>query len=113
MLKTDNSYLSLDFSKKSTELSRAEYSTLVQVRLGHFPTASDLYRFNLTDTPQCTNCYEHVEAIEHYLMNCTVHRAHRRIQDLAVGAESRSLKAWLTPGEATQRLMRGKMPLSS
>ncbi|KAF8597936.1 hypothetical protein BDV93DRAFT_451978 [Ceratobasidium sp. AG-I] len=78
---------------------------LVQLRLGHFPTASFLYRFNLTDTPQCTNCYERAETIEHYLMNCTAFWAQRRVRDLALGAASRSLKALLTPGKATHHLM--------
>ncbi|KAF8597213.1 hypothetical protein BDV93DRAFT_405100, partial [Ceratobasidium sp. AG-I] len=103
--KVDDSYLSLDFFKRAKDLSRTEYATLVQLRLGHFPTASYLYRFNLTDTPQCTHCYERAESIEHYLMNCTAHRAQRRVRDLALGAASRSLKALLTPGKATRHLM--------
>ncbi|KAF8594211.1 hypothetical protein BDV93DRAFT_459442 [Ceratobasidium sp. AG-I] len=105
MLRIDDTYLSLDFSKKARGLTRTEYATLVQLRLGHFPTASYLYRFNLKDTPQCTSCYERAETTEHYLMNCTAHRAHRRVRDLALGAASRSLKALLTPGKATKHLM--------
>jgi hypothetical protein len=105
MQKVDDSYLALDFVKRARELSRTEYATLVQLRLGHFPTASYLYRFNLTDTPQCTHCYERAETIEHYLMNCTAHRAQRRVRDLALGAASRSMKALLTPGETTKHLL--------
>ncbi|KAF8594196.1 hypothetical protein BDV93DRAFT_459506 [Ceratobasidium sp. AG-I] len=105
MQRVDDSYLSLDFFKRAGELSRIEYATLVQLRLGHFPTASYLYRFNLTDTPQCTHCFERAETIEHYLMNCIAHRAQRRVRDLALGAASRSLKALLTPGKATRHLM--------
>ncbi|KAF8602247.1 hypothetical protein BDV93DRAFT_583984 [Ceratobasidium sp. AG-I] len=105
MLKVDDTYLSLDFSKRATGLLRTEYTTLVQLRIGHFPTASYLYCFNLMDTPQCTNCYERTETIEHYLMNCTAHRAQQRVRDLALGAASRSLKALLTPGKATKHLM--------
>ncbi|KAF8602154.1 hypothetical protein BDV93DRAFT_444775 [Ceratobasidium sp. AG-I] len=105
MQRVDDTYLTLNFSERAKELSRTEYTTLVQLRLGHFPTASYLYRFNLTDTPQCTHCYERAETIEHYLMNCTAHRAPRRVRDLALGAASRSLKALLTPGKATEHLM--------
>ena len=105
MQKVDDSYLSLDFWKRAGELSRTEYATLVQLQLGYFPTASYLYRFNLTDTPQCTHCYERAETIEHNLMNCTAYRAQRRVRDLALGAASRSLKALLTPGKATRHLM--------
>ncbi|KAF8600931.1 hypothetical protein BDV93DRAFT_416201, partial [Ceratobasidium sp. AG-I] len=70
MLRIDDSYLSLEFSKMARGLTRTEYATLVQLRLGHFPTAPYLYRFNLKDTPQCTSCYERAETTEHYLMNC-------------------------------------------
>ncbi|KAF8595348.1 hypothetical protein BDV93DRAFT_395877, partial [Ceratobasidium sp. AG-I] len=55
-----------NFSERAKELSRTEYATLVQLRLGHFPTASYLYRFNIMDTPQCTHCYERAETIEHH-----------------------------------------------
>ena len=105
MLRMDDLYLSLGFSKAAKELSRTEYATLVQLRLGHFPTASYLYCFNLKDTPQCASCYKRAETTEHYLMNCTAHQAQRRVRDLALGAASRSLKALLTPGEATKHLM--------
>ncbi|KAF8597945.1 hypothetical protein BDV93DRAFT_451977, partial [Ceratobasidium sp. AG-I] len=105
MQKVDDAYLALGFSQRAEGLSRTVYATLVQLRTGHFPTASYLYRFNLTDTPQRTHCYERAETIEHYLMNCTAHRAQRRIQDLALGAASRSMRALLIPGKATRHLM--------
>lgn len=105
MLKVDDAYLSLGFSKLVEGLSRSAYMTLVQLHLGHFPTASYLYQFNLTDTPRCLHCLERAETTEHYLMNCTAHRAQRQVRDLALGAVSRSMKALLTPGRATEHLL--------
>lgn len=82
-----------------------QFATLVQIRLGHFPTADYLYRFKKTDSPDCPNCGLRVQTAMHLLMGCEAFVEERADRDRVLGAASRSYRALLTPGPATKPLM--------
>jgi hypothetical protein len=102
----DPDYPSLQFFKRSCNLSRRHFATLVQLRLDHFPVAAYLYRFRLLNSPDCPNCGLRPQTPFHLIIDCDAHIEERLERDRALGAASRSYKALLAPGDATPHLMR-------
>jgi hypothetical protein len=68
--KIDAEYPSLKFSTNTAILPRQHYAALVQLRLGHFPTAAYLKRVNKEETARCKQCNQRTETVQHYLMDC-------------------------------------------
>lgn len=64
-----NSYQPVETFKALTKLTRPDASFVVQLRAGHCPINSYLFRFKATDSPLCTVCGQK-ETVEHYLMLC-------------------------------------------
>ncbi|ELU35889.1 RNase H domain-containing protein [Rhizoctonia solani AG-1 IA] len=52
----DNTYPSMNFKKAADSLTRMEYATLTQLRTGHYPTSTYLFRTTLADSPRCPHC---------------------------------------------------------
>ncbi|KAF8754472.1 Reverse transcriptase (RNA-dependent DNA polymerase) [Rhizoctonia solani] len=101
----DNTYPSMNFKKAADLLTRMEYATLTQLRTGHYPTSTYLFRTTLADSPRCPHCESQNENVFHLLIGCKATEGYRREQDQAMGAASRSVNLLLKPGEHTKHLM--------
>lgn len=103
----DPDYPSMKFFEKAIELAlpRRQFATLVQMRLGHYPTADYLYRFKIVDSPECPECGTRAQTPIHILMGCDAYIEERAERDRALRAASRSYRTLLTPGPATRALM--------
>jgi len=103
----DPNYPSTKFFEQAMEHapSRQHFAILVQLRLGHFPTANYLHRFKKADSPECPECGSRSQTPMHLLMGCDAYVEERAERDRALGAASRSYRALLTPGPATKALM--------
>ena len=49
----DDTYPSMSFRKMADSLTRIEYATLTQLRTGHYPTSTYLFRTTLADSTRC------------------------------------------------------------
>ena len=87
------------------DLSRQQFAVLVQLRMGHFPTADYLYSFKKIDSPDCLNCGLRVQTPFYMMMGCDAFVEERAKRDRKLGAASRLYRALLTPGPATEGLM--------
>ncbi len=65
--------------------SRKTAATLTRLRTGHCGLKQYLYRFKRADSPYC-DCGDGKETVEHYLLECTLHREARNILRRNVGA---------------------------
>ncbi|KAH7317484.1 hypothetical protein B0J17DRAFT_558375, partial [Rhizoctonia solani] len=61
----DDKYPSMQYYKGATNLTPFQFAMLTQLRTGHYPTASYLFRFNLNDSPRCQHCDTHTETVAH------------------------------------------------
>jgi ribonuclease HI len=102
----DPTYPSLQFFKHARNLTRIHFTTLVQLRLEHFPTATYLYRFKLADSPDCPKCGLRTQSPFHIVIGCKAHTEEQLERDRTLGAASQSYKVLLAPSEATPHLMR-------
>ncbi|CUA73580.1 hypothetical protein RSOLAG22IIIB_10893 [Rhizoctonia solani] len=101
----DDEYPSMRFSTHADQLTRHQYATLTQLRIGHYPTAHYLHRFARADSPRCPLWDTHSETIKHFLMGCRALDNTRREREQATGAASRSMKTLLKPGKYTKYLI--------
>lgn len=62
--------------KALTGLARPAAAAIAQLRAGHTPLSSFLYRIQATDSPNCTVC-DQPETTEHYLMLCSAYTSER------------------------------------
>ncbi|KAH7322216.1 hypothetical protein B0J17DRAFT_545273, partial [Rhizoctonia solani] len=70
MREIDDNYPSMHFRKAADTLTRLEYATITQLRIGHYPTSTYLFRFTLADSPVCPHCETQNETVLHLLMGC-------------------------------------------
>ena len=74
------------FIRKLNLLTRKHSSTILQLRCGHFPLNSYLYKFNRVESDRCQACIEHHEdgsppkPINHFIFDCPAH--HEAREDL-------------------------------
>ncbi|KAF8703185.1 Reverse transcriptase (RNA-dependent DNA polymerase), partial [Rhizoctonia solani] len=101
----DDTYPSMNFKKAADSLTRMEYATLTQLRTGHYPTSTYLFRTTLADSPRCPHCESQNKNVFHLLIGCKATKGYRRERDQAMGAASRSVNLLLKPGEHTKHLM--------
>ena len=59
------------------KLSRNTCAKVIQLRTGHCGLNSYLHRFGLADSPLC-ECKNGQETVEHFLLECPLHREQRR-----------------------------------
>jgi len=83
------------FYKTRDKLSRREASLLMQIRTGHIPLKSYLYRINRTHNPLCEHCLEDdnmEETLRHYLFECRGFATERAIMARHIGRGSNDFK---------------------
>ena len=89
----DDNFPFTGFRKRTNALSRSQASLITQIRCGHIPLNSYLYRINKSETDLCQACLDgednlHCkETVRHFLFECTAFRAER---EELVGKISRS-----------------------
>ena len=66
----DPSMPSNGFCKLASKLSRAQASTLIQLRSGHIPLAKHLFRISKALSPVCPSCQSDEETVHHFLFDC-------------------------------------------
>ena len=80
-----------DFHREKSKLSRHQASTVVQVRCGHFPLNSFLFRIKKSDTDKCKACPHApgeeapAETIKHFLFECRAYAEQRKRLEKVVG----------------------------
>jgi ribonuclease HI len=89
------------FRKISEVLSRAQTSLLTQLRTGHIPLNSYLFRIKKSGTRRCELCWgigqlTITETVVHFLFECQAYAAERYDMDRALGRYSRDLRSILT-----------------
>jgi hypothetical protein len=89
------------FRKISEVLSRAQTSLLTQLRTGHIPLNSYLFRIKKSGTRRCELCWgigqlTITETVVHFLFECQAYTAERYDMDRALGRYSRDLRSILT-----------------
>ena len=107
MVTLDDTTPSSDFLKmiSNTKLTRKTSSTLAQLRIGHIPLNSYLYRFKLVDSPRCPACGAAVETVHHFLLTCPAYEYER--WPLKQKSKGRlSLKSLLTDVKLTEHLIK-------
>ena len=71
------------FRKRTYSLNRLQASLMIQLRSGHIPLNSYLFRINKTDSDLCQACLEEVdnlhcrETVKHYLFECNSYSEER------------------------------------
>jgi ribonuclease HI len=76
----DPSLPSKKFIHNTSTLSRTQTSLLIQLRTGHLPLNSHLYRIKKAESPSCPHCGDAVfETVFHFLIQCPHYRHERHI----------------------------------
>jgi ribonuclease HI len=87
-----------DFRKRLFSLTRKQASTIMQLRIGHFPLNYFLKRIGKSDTDRCDNCFagpDHrqvAETINHFLFECQTYYEARHELTATIGRSRLSLK---------------------
>jgi len=80
-------------------LTREQASRLMQIRSGHVPLNSYLFRISKTDSPLCRACQNDQdeetppETVTHFLFECEAYTAQRRHLAKKIGRANLNLKA--------------------
>ena len=74
------------------DISRAQASTIFQLRSRHAPLRKYLYRIGKADSPACPCCEQGVESVHHFLFNCPAHSCARFGLARALGRKSKSIR---------------------
>lgn len=88
------------FRKLTATLPRKQASILFQLRSGHIPLQSHLYRIKKVPSPTCAHCGNHEETVHHFLLACHSHRRARDILRKKVGRNAESLPFILSSATA-------------
>jgi ribonuclease HI len=100
------------FRTIQSELRRSQSSVLLQLRSGHIPLNTHLFRLNCVDTDKCQACINRQEAtpaketVTHFLFECQAYQYERHDLDKALGRHSRDLEAIMSNKERTRELLR-------
>lgn len=99
------------YRRISNLLSRSQASLLMQLRTGHVPLNSYLYRITKSNTRRCESCWrrrrqEVPEMVVHYLFECQEYAAERYDMDRALGRHSRDLQAIFTSLDHIKELLK-------
>ena len=100
------------FMKIQSELTRAQSSLLLQLRSGHIPLNTHLYRLKCVDTDQCQACNLEQEVtpaketITHFLFNCPAYQNERHDLDKAIGRQCRDLEYILSNSKHVRELLK-------
>jgi hypothetical protein len=82
MAAIDDNFPFNSFRKRANTLNRFQSSLLTQIRCGHVPLNSYLYRINRSETDLCQACPEAInqrrkETVNHYLFECEAYNTER------------------------------------
>ena len=79
----DDNFPFNSFRKRTYMLTRNQASLMTQIRSGHFPLNSYLFKIDRSDTDRCQSCrvegsaIQHKETVKHYIFECTAYRRER------------------------------------
>jgi len=102
----DPSMPSAKFRKDTVSLACWQASLLIQLRTGHIPLRKHLYRIGKVDAPTFPTCNAGDKMVHHYLLACPVHACHRRVLELHLKRQARSVKTLLSNLKAFPHLFR-------
>ena len=93
MKKMDESTPSAKFLKtiSKDKLSREAASRIAQLRMGHIPLNSYLYRFKRADKTNCPACSEEYETPPHFLLSCPTYAFERWALERQVKKKKKNL----------------------
>ena len=99
------------YRKISDRLSRSQASLLMQLRTGHVPLNSYLYRIKKSNTRRCESCWgrrrqEVTETVIHFLFECQEYAEERYDMDKALGRHSKDLQAILASLDYIKELLK-------
>jgi len=107
----DNDFPFNKFRKISNALSRSQTSLLMQLRTGHIPLNSYLFRIKKLGTRRCESCWDRgqleiTETVVHYLFECQAYAAECYDMDRALGRYSRDLKGIMASMKRIKELLK-------
>ena len=85
----DPSMPSYGFCKLVSKLSRAQASTLIQLRSRHVPLAKHLFRISKAPSPVCPSCQSDEETVHHFLFDCPTWRHERWSMGWVLGPKAK------------------------
>nr|VWO96319.1 Uncharacterized protein [Ganoderma boninense] len=105
-LSTDPALPSPKYMKSIKSLARRQAAVLFQLRCGHVPLNSHLYRIGRAPAPTCPACGGAPETVLHYLLTCPAHSHARACYLSGMGRRGRDLSTLLGTPDAWQPLLR-------
>ncbi|KAI0743015.1 hypothetical protein C8Q80DRAFT_1107945 [Daedaleopsis nitida] len=90
--------------KRLSKLTRRRACALIQLRSGHAPLASHLYRIGKATSPLCPACRLEPESVKHFLLACPRFAATRTRHFARLGRRTQSLGFLLGDPAATRAL---------
>jgi len=112
MERIDDSFPFNGYRKRQHKLSRAHASILMQVRSGHLPLNTYLYRVKKSELNQCEACKINPEdesppeTIKHFLYDCEAYTPQRSTLIRAIGATNLPLKEIMSETKYMKELAR-------
>ena len=94
------------FRKLASKLSRAQASTLIQLRSGHIPLAKHLFRISKVPSPVCPSCQSDEETVHHFLFDCPTWRHERWSMGQALGPKVKSVDHVLNNQKGVEALLK-------
>jgi len=77
MREIDPTLPSANFIKATNGLNHSQISVLTQLRTGHAPLNKHLHRINRSDNPNCSQCTNTPEDVEHFIFRCNKYTLQR------------------------------------
>ncbi|KAF5377958.1 hypothetical protein D9615_006778 [Tricholomella constricta] len=77
-----------NFRQATKDLTRRQYSLIVQLRTGHAPLNKHLHRLTVVDSPKCQHCPDDEETLRHFLYQCSNYRHARADMTAKLGRDA-------------------------
>lgn len=94
------------FIQVTRRMHRKRSALLFQLRTGHAPLESYLFRIGKVDSPRCPNCGQDDETVFHYLIRCPQFANERARLYAEAGHAALSLECLLSSGPLTKHLFK-------
>jgi hypothetical protein len=95
----DTTFPFSSYRKRLDKMTREQASRLMQIRSGHIPLNSYLFKISKTDSPACRACQNNQgdetppETVTHFLFECEAYTAQRQHLAKKTGSANLNLKA--------------------
>ena len=94
------------FCKLASKLSRAQASTLIQLRSGYVPLAKHLFRISKVPSLVCPSCQSDEETVHHFLFNCPTWQHKHWSMGQALGPKAKSVDHVLNNQKGVEALLK-------